>query len=178
MRAIYTHTMSAPSTASLEASAKLAKAVAVNKLKIDDDKLALPMCQLAKWHNISLPGKVFFVLFLVMFVLELSVEGYYLYQHGDTIKANGATFAVWAQYVIGAIAAVIGFCFYMVVIHVMFYAGYRIMAWIVLFLPVVYFFSTLLFAKYVKQLLSTVQSTGTKAVAQGMMNIGPNGITM
>jgi uncharacterized membrane protein YidH (DUF202 family) len=169
----------APQTAAeLEAAAKLAKAVAANKLKIDDDKLALPLCQLAKWRNISMPGKVFFVLFLVMFVLELAVEGYFIYQNNDTIKANGATAAVWAQYVIGAIAAVIGFCFYMVVIHVMFYSGYRVLAWVILLVPVMYFFSTLVFSKYVKQFLNTTQCASTKAMAQSMLHISPDGLRL
>ena len=158
------------SAGSSEAAAKLAKAVAANKLKIDDNKLALPLCQLAKWRNISLPGKVFFVMFLVMFVVEIIAEMYYYYSNMNTFTANKANATFWVHYIMSANTAVIGFCFYMVLIHVLFYSGYRVMAWVMLFVPVVYYLATMINSRFVASLLYVVEGGSTKAWMTNMFN--------
>ncbi|MDD5753537.1 MAG: hypothetical protein PHN45_02125, partial [Methylococcales bacterium] len=118
---------------------------------------------LLKWKNISMPGKVFFVMFLVMFIVELIAEAWIYFQNKDQFTAAGVTFGFWIRYIVGAIFAVVVFALYMVIIHVLFYTGYKIFAWVMIFVPVLYFVGTLVSARFVASLMSTAKGEAAKS---------------
>lgn len=129
----------------------------------NQDKLALPATQLWKWKNISMPGKVFFVMFMILFVVELIVEAYIYFNNMESFTASGMVLGFWIRYILGAIFAVIAFGLYMIVIHVLYYTGFKVFAWFMIFVPLLYFVGTMISARFVASLLSTAKGEGTKS---------------
>lgn len=150
--------------------AKLAKSVAVMNAPIAGNKdgrsplqmLELPVTQLMHFKNISMPGKVFLVIFLIMFVVELIAEAYIFFKNKDTFSANNMTMGFWVRYILGAIFAVIVFVLYMIVIHVLFYSGYKLFVWFMVFVPLLYFVGTMISARFIASLMSTYKGEAAK----------------
>jgi len=143
--------------------AALTKAISPKDARTPEDMLALPVMQMLKWKNISLPGKVFFVMFVIMFVIEIIAEVYYYTESRQQFSASGMTFAFWMRFIIGAIIAVVMYGLYMIIIHVLYYSGYKIFAWFMIFVPLLYFVGTLVSARFFASLFTTAKGEVAKS---------------
>jgi hypothetical protein len=117
-------------------SAKTQAAIAKNTpiIQKNEPVLALPLIEGIKWKNISMPGKVFLVIFLIVLVIELIMEAVLYFRYKGQFSVN-VVLGFWVRYVLAAIVAILVGLMILIVINVLYYTGWKILAWIVMLVP-------------------------------------------
>lgn len=125
--------------------------------------LGLPFTEMWKPKFISLPGKIFFVVFMILLIIELVVEMSIYNKNRAAFKSANMATSFWVRYFVAAALAVVSIMLYMLVIHVTWFAGYRYLAWFMLFVPFLYYIGVIFAARSAAAVLSAIK--GDAAVA-------------
>lgn len=144
-------------------SEKTMTEMAKNKVNVNADMLSMPLAELMSPKRITLPGKVFFVFFMIVFVLELVIEARFYFKNKDAYMRNHLAFGFWMRYAAAAALAIFALAVYMVIIHSLYWSGMRKMSWLMVLVPLLYFGGMAMHAKITQSITTMIKAEGARA---------------
>jgi hypothetical protein len=137
---------------------------ALKKVNIHVDELAAPVMKQYSWGHMAGSAKFFFVVFVVLLVIEMILEAVIYFKNKDRFTTE-MMWGYWIRYVIAAVIAIIAGLVMFIVINTLAHAGWWKLAWLLVFMPFIAYLGAFFSYKFWSSLWSVL--TGKVAVETG-----------
>jgi hypothetical protein len=134
---------------------------ALEKVNIHVDELAASFTKQYSWSHMSGAAKFFFIVFIVLLVIEMILEAVIFFKNQDKFDSN-QSIGYWIRYVIAATIAIVAGIIMFIIINVLSHAGWWKTAWLLVFLPAIAYIGAFFSYKFWTSLWSVI--TGKVAV--------------